>query len=169
MDVRDDRLRSGGENGDDALFAALYRDLRRFAAVVGWPKHDPDDLVQEVVSRALGHGSLSSLDNPGAYLRTSIVRLASNGARGRFIREVAHRKLAVGQGDGAVDAYPSDLDELRHLGPQDRAVLYLSVVERRPFAEIAALLGIAEPAARKRSSRALAKLREVLTPPEGDS
>jgi DNA-directed RNA polymerase specialized sigma24 family protein len=47
-------------------------------------------------------------------------------------------------------------------------VLFLSVIERRPFAEIATLLGIAEPAARKRSSRALARLRHELTTTEAE-
>jgi DNA-directed RNA polymerase specialized sigma24 family protein len=62
-----------------------------------------------------------------------------------------------------VDAYPSDLDELRRLDARDRALLFLSAVERRPFAQIAALLGMAESAARQRSSRALVRLRNELT------
>jgi RNA polymerase sigma-70 factor (ECF subfamily) len=66
------------------------------------------------------------------------------------------------------DAYPSDLDELRRLGPDDRAVLYLSLVEGRTFAEIAVLVGISEAASRKRSSRALARLRNDLTNAEVD-
>ena len=69
---------------------------------------------------------------------------------------------------GGLDSYPSDLDELHRLDAQERALIYLSVIERRPFAEIAALLGIAEPAARKRSSRALARLRHELSTPEAE-
>lgn len=162
----DDRPREPADDG--VIFAALYPGLRRFAAVVGWPEHEPDDLVQEAVARALRHGPIGSLENPGAYLRTSVVRLVSNRTRGRFRRGAVHRSLAAGVAAGGLDSYPSDLDELRRLDAQDRAVLFLSVIERRPFAEIATLLGIAEPAARKRSSRALARLRHELTTPEAE-
>ncbi|MEO8694115.1 MAG: sigma-70 family RNA polymerase sigma factor [Acidimicrobiales bacterium] len=166
MDVVGEAATQLGDDG--SLFASLYDDLRRFAAVVGWPDHDPDDLIQEAVARALRHGPLVRLENPGAYLRTAIVRLASNGWRGRLTRDDAHRRLAASDTGEVVDAYPSDLDELRRLDARDRALLYLSVVERRPYAEIAALLGMAEPAARKRSSRALARLRRELTIQEAE-
>ena len=162
----DDRTREPAEDG--VIFAALYPGLRRFAAVVGWPDHEPDDLVQEAVARALRHGPISSLENPGAYLRTSVVRLVSNRSRGRRRRGVVHRSLVAGEVAGGFDSYPSDLDELRRLDAQDSAVLFLAVIERRPFTEIATLLGITEPAARKRSSRALARLRHQLPTPEAD-
>ena len=164
MDVIGGHGESVGDDG--VLFASLYADLRRFAAVVGWPDHDPDDLIQEAVARALRHGPLGQLQNPSAYLRTAIIRLASNRWRGRAMRDLAHRRVALREHDGALDAYPSDLDELRRLDTRDRAVLFLSAVEGRPFAEVADLLAISEPAARKRSSRALAQLRYVLTTPE---
>ena len=166
MGVMHDRPMESADDG--VIFAALYPELRRFASVVGWPEHDPDDLVQEAVARALRHGSIGSLDNPGAYLRTAVMRLVSNRSRGGRRRRVVHRSLAAGQPMGGLDSYPSDLDELHRLDAQERALIYLSVIERRPFAEIAALLGIAEPAARKRSSRALARLRHELSTPEAE-
>jgi DNA-directed RNA polymerase specialized sigma24 family protein len=95
MGVMDDRPREPADDG--VIFAALYPGLRRFAAVVGWPEHEPDDLVQEAVARALRHGPIGSLENPGAYLRTSVVRLVSNRTRGRFRRGVVHRSLAAGE------------------------------------------------------------------------
>ena len=61
------------------------------------------------------------------------------------------------------DAYPSDLDDLRRLPPFDRAVLYLSIVERWSAREIADELRSTEQAVRARSSRALRKLRAELT------
>ena len=165
MAVMDDRPMGSADDG--VIFTAIYPGLRRFASVVGWPEHDPDDLVQEAVARALRQGPIGALDNPGAYLRTAVLRLVANRSRGRGRRSVVHRSLAAAASEG-VDIYPSDLDELRRLDPQDRALLFLSVIERRPFAEIAALLGIAEPAARKRSSRALARLRHELTTLEAE-
>ncbi len=61
------------------------------------------------------------------------------------------------------DTYPSDLADLRRLPPFDRAVLYLSIVERRSARETAVALGSTEQAVRARSSRALRRLRAELT------
>lgn len=67
---------------DQEIFGQLYPGLRRFAAVVGAVDMDPDDLVQDAVSRALALGPLRRLDSPGAYLRRAIVNAASNDRRG---------------------------------------------------------------------------------------
>jgi DNA-directed RNA polymerase specialized sigma24 family protein len=99
------------------------------------------------------------LDNPGAYLRTAIIRLASNRRRGERRREKAFRTVAATLVAGILDVYPSDLDQLRRLRPADRSLVYLSVVERRSYEEIAAMLAISEQSARKRLSRAMTRLR----------
>ncbi len=143
---------------DDAIFAALYPSLRRWAAVVAPVEDDPDDLVQEALARVLRRGSLSDLDDAHAYLRTTIVRLAANSRRrlGRGRRAWSR----VGAPTGAVDdRYPSDLDDLRRLGSADRAVLYLALVEGRTYREAGVILGCSEMAARTRASRALRRLR----------
>ncbi len=64
------------------LFKKLYPPLRRFAAVVTPVEVEPDDLLQEAVTRALRRGSLTELDNPGAYLRRAMVNLASRAISG---------------------------------------------------------------------------------------
>jgi RNA polymerase sigma factor (sigma-70 family) len=149
-----------GFGRDEELFAELYPSLRRLAAVVGAPEEDPDDLVQEALTRALAIGSLSARENPGAYLRTAIVRLASNQRRWLGRRRRAFSR--IDSGDENATSYPSDLDDLRRLGPRDRAVLYLSVVEGRSYREIAAVLRCSEATARARASRALRRLRADL-------
>jgi RNA polymerase sigma factor (sigma-70 family) len=143
---------------DDAIFASLYPSLRRWAAVVGPVEDDPDDLVQEALVRVLGRGSLSELENPHAYLRTTIVRIAANSRRrlGRGRRAWTRANVSTGPDP---DRYPSDLDDLRRLEPADRAILYLSLVEGRSYREAAAVLGCTEVAARARASRALRRLR----------
>jgi RNA polymerase sigma factor (sigma-70 family) len=148
--------------GDDAAtFADLYGPLRQFAAIVCSPDVDPDDLVQEAVVRTLAIHSLEELDDPGAYLRTAIVRLASNERRGARRRRDALNRVRVDQQHGPV-VYPSDIAELWRLEPPDRAAVYLAVVERRSHREIAEVLGCAEEASRQRVSRALARLRVEL-------
>ena len=52
---------------DDAgIFEELHPALRRFAAVVGGPTVEPDDLVQEALARTLRTTRLTDLDEPGA-------------------------------------------------------------------------------------------------------
>lgn len=142
---------------ESQLFAELYEPLRRFAAVVGPIEVDPDDLVQEAVAKVLRRHRLTELDHPGAYLRRTIVNLASNQRR-RFA--VGRRALArLGSGsEAAGDTYPSDLDDLLRLDPKERAVLYLAEVEGYRYAEIGVLLGCTEAAARKRAMRARRRL-----------
>ena len=146
---------------EESLFARLYPALRRFAAVVGPVEVEPDDLLQEAVARVLKRHSLTDLEEPAAYLRRTILNLASNQRR-TFAR--GRRALALlGGGSGqSRDSYPSDLDDLRRLPPQERAVLYLSEVEGYRYAEIAELLGCSEAAARKRAMRGRRRLHIVL-------
>jgi RNA polymerase sigma-70 factor (ECF subfamily) len=138
---------------ESRLFAELYGPLRRFAAVVGPAEVDPDDLLQEAVARVLRRGHLTDLDQPAAYLRKTMLNLASNSRR-KFARE---RRALVRLGPASLptsDVYPSDLDELRSLSPRERAVLYLSEVEGYRYAEVGDLLGCTEAAARKQAMRA---------------
>jgi DNA-directed RNA polymerase specialized sigma24 family protein len=111
------------------IFTELYRPLRRFAAVVGPVEMDPDDLLQEAVARALRYRRLCELENPGAYLRTTMLHLASNQRRRLAIRRRALTRLAAANGQQPGDVYPSDLHQLLRLPAGERAVLYLSEVE----------------------------------------
>ena len=149
----------GEEQFDDAaLFAALYPALRRFAAVTGPIEVDPDDLVQDAVERTLRHHRLTELDDAGAYLRRTIVNLASNQRRGLARRRVALRRI----GDSAAAATPeygSDLTDLLRLPVDTRALLFLVEVEGRSYADAADLIGVTEEAARTRAARARRQLR----------
>jgi DNA-directed RNA polymerase specialized sigma24 family protein len=149
------------ERADGVLFGQLYRSLRRFAAAVRPEGVDPDDLVQEALARTLAIRPLSECDDPGAYLRRAIVRVASNHRRSFGRRDRAYTRSYTTGVD--TDAYPSDLADLRRLPPLDRAVLYLSIIERWSAREIAVALHSTEQAVRARSSRALRKLRTELT------
>jgi RNA polymerase sigma factor (sigma-70 family) len=149
------------ERADGVLFVQLYPSLRRFAAAVRPDGVDPDDLVQEALARTLAIRPISECDDPGAYLRRTIVRIASNHRRSFGRRDRALTRSYTSGID--TDAYPSDLADLRRLPPYDRAVLYLSIVERWSAREIAIVLHSSEQAVRARSSRSLRKLRSELT------
>ena len=146
---------------DDAVFAALYPGLRRWAAVTGPAEVDPDDLVQEAVARTLRTHALSELDDPGAYLRRTIVNLAANHRRGMARWRGAVTRLARAAEDDASRApeYTSDLADLMRLAPLSRAVLWLVEVEGHTYAAAADTLGMTETAARTRAARARTQLR----------
>lgn len=146
---------------DRQIFADVYPALRRFAAVVGSMDIEPDDLVQAAVVRALGGGPLSRFDSPEAYLRRTIVNLASNDRRRFGRRRRAMTRFTGGWTETDTDHYPSDLAELGQLPPSTRAVLYLREVEGYGYDDIAQMLGVTAASARMTASRALKALRSA--------
>lgn len=149
-------------DSDAEWFAAHYASLRRFAAVTGADDLDPDDLLQEALARTLRLGPLHRLEHPAAYLRRTIVHLALNHNRSKGRERRALHRLDHLATDATRDDYPSDLTDLDRLSPQDRVVLYLTEVERRPADEVAATLGVRPVTVRARASRARRRLRAVL-------
>ena len=145
---------------DEAAFAELYPSLRRFAAVVGAQGEDPDDLVHDALVRVLRAGGLERLDHPGAYLRRTIVNLASDRRRSARRRMTALWRL--GHPAHSLDAHPSDLGDLDRLGPLDRAVLYLADVDGLGHDQVADALGLSPTAVRSRASRARRRLRTTI-------
>ena len=144
---------------DQEIFGRLYPGLRRFAAVVGAVEMDPDDLVQDVVARALVGGRLSRFDSPGAYLRRAIVNAASNDRRGVGRRGRALQRLRGGLVEGQLAQYPSDAVDITQLPASVRALIYLRVVEGLSYDDIASMLGVSAASARMTVSRSLAALR----------
>lgn len=147
---------------DRELVDGLYDRLRGFAAVTA-PWHvEPDDLLQEVLLRALAQGPLSRLENPLAYLRRSIVNLAIDHARQHERRRPARSDSALGD-PGTSDQYPSDLGILSELSPRARAVVYLAEVEGYRYSEISEMLNCRESTARVTALRARRRLRDLLS------
>jgi RNA polymerase sigma-70 factor, ECF subfamily len=151
-----------GDDRDAAIFAALYPGLRRFAGATGSADIDPDDLVQEAVARTLQIRALVDLDDPGAYLRRAIVRIASNHRRAMGRRRAAITRLSAGHDHAVPQAYPSDVADLMRLSPRHRAALFLRDVEGASYGEVAEALGSSEAAARMTVTRARRRLRAAL-------
>jgi RNA polymerase sigma-70 factor (ECF subfamily) len=151
-------------DGDHARVVDAYPAVRRFAFVVADRDIDPDDLVHEALARMLSRGGLDRIDDVGAYLRRAVVNLAANERRslGRRRRAVDRLKAGRDLAESRMTELPSDLADLMHLGPTDRAALFLFVVEGRPHREVAELLDLSENAVRTRVSRALRRLRVEL-------
>jgi DNA-directed RNA polymerase specialized sigma24 family protein len=143
-------------------FRRLYPRLRRFAAVVGAVEADPDDLVQEALTRTLESGAGQPIEYLEAYLRRCVVNIESNRRRSNGRRRRREQLVADVELD-AVPVYPSDLADLEQLDARDRAILYLREVELCTYGEIAEALAMAEPTVRGRASSARRALRALVT------
>jgi RNA polymerase sigma factor (sigma-70 family) len=142
------------------LITYLYPSLRRIAAVAGSFDVEPDDLVQEALAQTLRRGPISDLDNPLAFLRKTIVNLASNQRR-----NLGRKRKAVGRlstEESWSPSYPADIEAILDLPPRQRAILYLVEVEDVPYAEAAEQLGITTEAARMLANRARKRARAAL-------
>lgn len=140
---------------------ALYPALRRFAAIVAPLEQEPDDLVQDALAAALTRQPLTALVDPLAYLRVVMVRLASNERRRLGRKRRANGRIGP-EAEAIVASYPSDLAELDCLSPEDRGVLYLTVIEGRPDAEVAQMFDRSASVVKMRRHRALRKLHGQL-------
>jgi DNA-directed RNA polymerase specialized sigma24 family protein len=145
---------------DGELFAELYPNLLRFAAVVRPVGIEPEDLVQEALARVLAIRPLAVLDEPATYLRTVMVRIASNLQRGR--RRAGAANVRLGVSEAAVDRYPSDLVDLLRVDARARAILFLTIVDGESYRTAADVVGCTETAARTIASRALKELHRQL-------
>lgn len=144
---------------DDAtLFAELHPALRRFAGAVRPAGVDADDLVQEALARTLRRARLADLDDPLVYLRRVVMNLATSHRRTGASRSAIRSRLGPPE-DGSVDHHSADLADLMRVPPDQRAVLYLHIVEGASHSEIADLLDITPEASRARLSRGLRQLR----------
>jgi RNA polymerase sigma-70 factor (ECF subfamily) len=156
------------DQDDREIIQALYEPLRRYAGAVGSVDVEPDDLVQEAFLRVLRKGPLRRLSDPGAYLRRTIVNIASNERRRLGRLRVALPSLV--DTETVQGIVLSDVSELLRLDPRARAVLFLNAVEGYSFKEVGEIVGCSEAAARKIASRARRKLRATMTSEEvGDA
>lgn len=152
--------RSSIDEEERELITSLYPSLRRIAAVAGSVDVEPDDLVQEALMRVLRKGPISDLDNPLAFLRKTIVNLASNQRRTLGRKRMAFGRLFTEE--GWLPSYPADIEAILDLPPRQRAILYLVEVEDVPYAEAAEQLGMTTAGARAMANRARKRARAAL-------
>jgi RNA polymerase sigma-70 factor (ECF subfamily) len=132
---------------------------------------EAEDLTQETLLAA--HAGLSDWRRDGtlrAWLFAIARRTCARHLERRTQREQRLRLIHdAGRGDSTDELYAlrqraerarQALDEIR---PSEREAVILRYVGELSFREVAIACGIDEPAARKRVSRALARLRETLT------
>ncbi|WP_305786639.1 sigma-70 family RNA polymerase sigma factor [Symbioplanes lichenis] len=147
----------------DDFIAARLRALLRYATVLCGDRAEADDLVQEVLTRALVRWRrIEGLAEPYAYVRAMVTNeFLSRRRRRRF------RLVPLDQHEQAAPAVPEGDPELwarlATLPRQQRAVVVLRFYEDLGDEEIAEVLGCRTSTVRAYASRALATLRVTLT------
>jgi RNA polymerase sigma factor (sigma-70 family) len=127
---------------------------------------DAEDVVHDVVVRVLrGRREAGEMTTPGAYLRRAVGNECVSRWR-RTSREVMVAELPDRPRPAPDEAVLDRLtlsEAVGTLTPRQRRVIALTVLDDRPDAEVADLLGISEVTVRTTRSRALGRLREKLT------
>jgi RNA polymerase sigma-70 factor (sigma-E family) len=144
--------------------------LLRFAMVVTCNPHLAEDVVQEVLARALARWDhIGGLEQPEAYLKRMVVNeylsWRRRSARTVLVDLPALAAAAPPSPDHAVALGERDelMRRIAALTPKQRTVVALRYYDGRSDAEIAAVLGCGEGTVRTHASRALATLRTALT------
>jgi len=137
--------------------------LSRFALLVAGSRSAGDDALQEALTRAYPRWSrICGADDPEAYVRRMIVN-----AHISWWRRTKHED-PVAEMPPVAHTPSSGLDNERlwrlclALPQRQRAVVVLRYYEGYSYAEVAAVLGVAEVTARTQTHRALATLRAAL-------
>ena len=92
------------------------------------------------MAASLARQPLSDLDDPLAYLRVVMLRRAANERRRLGRKRRADQRIGPAPGVSPA-TYPSDLEELAQLDPEDRALIYLTEVEGMTLTDVAGLFG----------------------------
>lgn len=162
-----------------AEFAARYAEcVYRFAVMVAPPGHDPQDLTQDALIKALRH--LPRFDPTRGTIEAWLWRIVVNVARdaGRVSTRIENmvERLALGQRALSPHASTESL-ALRHLDDQEllaavrrlpkryRSIIALRFGAGLTFPEIADALGTTRMAVVQATRRALDRLRSQLEEP----
>ena len=152
---------TASQHGNDltALYDREHAPMLRVACLLVGERAIAEEIVHDAFATVSERWT--QLDNPGGYLRTTVV----NGCRMAMRRRATERRHAPT--DAATVAAPTELIELRaaldQLRERERAVIVLRYFVDIPDAEIAQLLGCREATVRSTVHRALKTLRKELS------
>jgi RNA polymerase sigma-70 factor (sigma-E family) len=159
---------------DDESFVEFVAErgtaLLRTAQLLCGARTDAEDLLQTALEKAYRHwGRMKPGSNPEPYVRKILVNLSvSRARRWRILREVqmaAPPETPTPAETGTVELRGVLMEELKKLGPRQRAVLVLRYWEDLSEAGTAEVLGCSVNTVKTHTSRGLARLRSALGDP----
>jgi RNA polymerase sigma-70 factor (sigma-E family) len=157
-----------GPEGFDAFVQRRGGALLRFAYVLSGDAHLAEDLVQEVLARMHRRWDrITAMHHTEAYVRTAIVRQFLSWRRRRSAGEAILAEVPEPAGFAEPQQRVLARDQMWRLMAglprAQRAVLVLRFYCDLPDDEIAALLGCGASTVRSQASRALARMRTMLS------
>jgi RNA polymerase sigma factor (sigma-70 family) len=145
--------------------AEIYRkhadELIRFAqGLVG--RVDAADVVSAAVVQSISTPKWPSVRNHRASLYRAVLNQAKKTHRDRQRRWDKELRAGAPPARPVPEVHPEVLDAIRHLSPQQRAVVVLTYWDDLAPDEVAEMLSVSEGSVRKQLARARAKLRKAL-------
>lgn len=146
----------------EALYRAEYQPMVSLAILLTGSAARAEELAQDAFLRVAP--KLDAADNPGGYLRTTLVNLCRDDGRRQGTAQRHQPGLARSVQAPPV---PTDVGEvwqaIQELPESRRQALILRYWADLPTDEIARLLDLPHPTVRSHIRRGLASLRKVLT------
>jgi RNA polymerase sigma-70 factor (sigma-E family) len=141
--------------------------LLRTACLLCSSRADAEDILQTALEKTYRHWPRLNADSdPEPYVRRILVNLTiSKARRWRILREVhmpSPPEVPAVPETHTVELRGMLIDELRRLGPRQRAVLVLRYWEDQTETETARILGCSVGTVKSQAARGLARLRERL-------
>jgi RNA polymerase sigma-70 factor (sigma-E family) len=148
------------ESGFDACYRESSRWLAQLAYLLTGDRGTAEDLVQEAFAGLFRH--FDGVETPRAYLRVSLVRLASR--RRQREQRIADAHRLVASRESVSDASNEMFDAIAALPARQRAVVVLRYYEGLSELEISEALGCPPGTVKSLASRALDRLRREIAP-----
>jgi len=169
------RIRAGDEAAFESMFRAYYDPLCRHVAPYLGSRDAAEDAVQGVFVRIWEDRARWVVSDLGHYLYAAVRRRAISQVRRTAVRRRAAPLLVLEETGGAGRALPDaefDAEELRRrlervldtLPPRTRAAFLLSRGEGLSYHQVAARMAISQKTVGVHIGRALAVLRNTLSP-----
>jgi RNA polymerase sigma-70 factor (sigma-E family) len=153
---------------DDESFVEFVAErgtaLLRTACLLCASRADAEDILQTALEKTYRHWArLSTESDPEPYVRRILVNLTiSRARRWRILQEVNMPNPPEVPETHTVELRGVLIEELRRLGPRQRAVLVLRYWEDQTETETARILGCSVGTVKSQAARGLARLRERL-------
>jgi RNA polymerase sigma factor (sigma-70 family) len=150
--------------GDESAFAELVRTHEAMVIGAAWRRTGDTELARDVAQQVFATLAqkawlLAERSSVAGWLHVAATHFATRARRAESARQRRHEQAAVDEQPSRDHAPWATLeDALASLPTAEREALLLHYFEDRSYPDMAAALGLSEPAARKRVSRALEKL-----------
>jgi RNA polymerase sigma-70 factor (ECF subfamily) len=150
------------------LFRREYAQVTRTVAFIVRDRERAEDIAQDAFVQLLRHWpKVARYERPDAWVRRIAIRLAMRVVRRDRLWSVIKRDVRQ-----ALPVQPRDVDVMEAVGRlpgMQRAAVVLFYYEDRPIAEIAKMLGCAEPTTRVHLHRGRRRLAELLGEEDPDA